>query len=89
MPTSPKVIIFIFLVAITSFFNTASYCPGCTRESYGLPLTHYELPGWDLSGPIPDYRIVYTGLILDLILWYLVSCGVVSLISQKRKSSKK
>ena len=88
-PTPSKITIFIILVFITSVFNLASSCPGCTRAAYGLPLALYELPGCEPmpETSCPDYRISHTGLVIDLILWYLVSCVIVTLVKQQRKKN--
>ena len=91
MPTLPKILIFIILVVLTSVFNLAAYCPGCTRASYGFPVALYTLPGCELTSippGCPGYEISYTGVAIDLVFWYLVSCGVVALV-KKYKPTKK
>ncbi|HLC67727.1 MAG TPA: hypothetical protein VJI12_02480 [archaeon] len=89
LPTISRIFIFLVLILVTSVFNLATYCPGCTRASYGFPFALYELPGWDLYGPMPGYRILYSGLMVDIVIWYIVSCAVVSIVSQRRKKPDK
>jgi hypothetical protein len=85
-PTIWKVTIFIVLLILTSVFNYATYCPGCTRAAYGFPLALYELPGCEpVSVGCPGYRVVYSALIVDLIFWYLVSCVILWIFGRTRK----
>ena len=87
-PTIWKIMIFLLFLIITSVFNLATQCPGCTRAAHGFPLTLYELPGCEPTPPFfecPKYRLVYSGLLFNLIFWYLVSCGFIILYIKIRK----
>lgn len=87
-PDWKKIVIFVVLIVIVSIPNLATYCPGCTRESHGFPLGLYELPGCEPTPPTfkcPEYRMVYSGLVVDIVFWYLISCLIIRIYYKIRK----
>jgi len=85
-PTISKIIISVAIIVLTSLRNSATYCPGCTREAYGFPLTLYELPGCEpVSVGCPSYAIVYIGLLVDIVFWYIISSLLIWLYYKVKK----
>ena len=87
-PTIGKIIILIVAIVLTSIFNTATFCPGCTQAAFGFPFTIYEVPGCEPVPPsfeCPGARIVYSGLIFNLAIWYIVSCLIMFVINKLKK----
>ena len=75
-PTKARILLTIFLVIVFSFFSgQRTDGSGCTKYFYGLPaeIYHTDFTGPGCSGT-GDYYIDIIGILLNLILWYPVSC---------------
>lgn len=87
-PTWKKIVIFIILTIVFSVVNTERNCKvfgGVCPKSYGFPFAVYSLSG-AVGEPI-NYQLNYISIILNIIIWYLVSC-LILWIYGKIKSKK-
>jgi len=88
--TKWKVILFIFLIILSSFPHYPSMEKGDISGGeciiFGYPMTFYDSYMGIECFAQPDYN--YLGLISNLIFWYLVSCLVIFSYSKIKKIKK-
>ncbi|MFH0832638.1 MAG: hypothetical protein V1900_02895 [Candidatus Aenigmatarchaeota archaeon] len=74
-----KVVLTLILLIASSVPDISVQCPGCVREAHGFPLDLYGLPGCEPTptSNCPGYMIHYSGLLVDVIFWYLIACLII------------
>ncbi len=78
-PTLLKIIIFIILCLGVWFL---AVFPGGEYFARGFPLLYYERGASQLGGSGWS-KIHYVSAIIDILILYLVSCGIFSLVKRK------
>ena len=82
-PTIANVILFLILIAISVLFSK-----NLTYGYGGWPLYFWPIKSFGVAGftgfeTAPPFLIL--NFIIDIIFWYLVSCGIVSLYNKFKK----
>lgn len=77
-PNWKKNLIVLIFISFSYFFKVnclpAEMLGAC--EEYGFPMAYLEMSSGDFAY-IPQYFILWFGLIMDLIFWYFVSSGII------------
>jgi hypothetical protein len=80
-PTISKVILFIILLTLVVVL---AIFPGGEWQGYGFPLYYLEhYYGLTPTGDYSSWDWHYLNLVIDLIVWYVVSCGILTLFKRK------
>ena len=87
-PTLTKIIIFLLLMGGLNYLIISSTHVLDARILVGSPLGFWPIGGFMIQTNGPNPPIVefsWTNFIIDIIFWYLVSCGVVTIYHKIRK----
>jgi hypothetical protein len=89
-PTIMKILILIILFGLSSIFiYPVSITPGMHNEgTRGLPLPFYNCITSVGVLPVVACGFIYPFLIVDILIWYLVSCLMIIWIYNKVKKKK-
>ncbi|MFH1445527.1 MAG: hypothetical protein ABIF08_03545 [Nanoarchaeota archaeon] len=90
-PTIAKIVLFLILFLVTSVLNNMSlfFATCCDLgTNYGFPIAFYGYGGGPplLHGQQTPSYFNISILILDILIWYLVSCGIAGLYHKIRKN---
>jgi hypothetical protein len=53
-------------------------------EAHGLPISYFRMSSRDFVYG-PEYSVLWLGLVVDLVFWYLVASAIVFALMQSRK----
>ena len=86
-PTIGKVILFLILMGGLNYLIISTTYVSDARIVIGSPLGFWPIGSFYLqSGDIPPIvEFSWVNFIIDIIFWYLISCGIVSLYRIIRK----
>ena len=78
-PDWRKIVIFVIIFLITSFLR--NFYKGLeVSTKYGFPIIFYN---WDYYAKTTEFNFV--GILVDLIIWYLLSCFIVWIFDKVKK----
>ena len=89
-PTVVKIILFLILMGGLNCLVISTTHILDARILTGLPLGFYPIGGfmlWEDHPPPPTVEFSWTNFVIDMVFWYLVSCGTVALYHKLRKTS--
>lgn len=81
-PAIGKMILFLILMGGLNYWIISTTFILDARVLVGLPLGFYPVGGfmmWEDAPPPPTVEFSWTNFIVDVVFWYLVSCGVIAL----------
>jgi hypothetical protein len=87
-PTIAKIIIFLLLMGGLNYLIISSTYILDARILVGLPLGFWPIGSfmmWPNAPTPPTVEFSWINFIIDIVFWYLVSCGVVALYHTIRK----
>ena len=94
-PTIVKVAIFLLLMGGLNYLIISSTRIFDARILVGLPLGFWPIGGFMVAPGMPEPPTIefsWVNFIIDIIFWYLISCGVVAMLAgvnlQRRKRQK-
>ena len=77
-PDWRKVLVVLIFIGFSYFFKVdclpVEMLGVC--EEYGFPMPYLRIGSGDFAY-IPQYSIMWLGLITDLVFWYLISSGII------------
>ena len=86
-PSIAKIIIFVILMAVTSIPSNILISGADIGINHGFPLNFYGYgggPALQSGQPVPSYFYALN-LIIDLRIWYIVSCAIIECCNKKKK----
>jgi hypothetical protein len=87
-PTITKIIIFLLLMGGLNYWVISSTRVLDARILVGLPLGFWPVGsfmGWPNASTPSTVEFSWVNFIIDVVFWYLVSCGVVALYHKIKK----
>ena len=88
IPSISKILLTIFMLVLSWFYIYESHISiDAGFIGRGFPLPFYRIEGITIAGSIGP-KILLPGLIIDLIIYYLISILVVFIYSNMRKNEK-
>ena len=85
IPDWKKILIAPILLGLTYLYVVnCSHGGVFTCEAYGLPMSYLRMFSGDFVF-YPEYSILWLGLAVDIVFWYLVSCAIVFGLVRSRK----
>ncbi|MEK6953065.1 MAG: hypothetical protein AABX29_08690 [Nanoarchaeota archaeon] len=84
-PTKGKIILLMIILVLSFIPHTFSNMFWCHATIIGFPFPFYHsgMSGVECPNPTPSYSIV--GLIINLIIWYLISCVIILVYNKFKK----
>ncbi len=85
-PDLRKVLFVLVFIGFSYLFKGSCLSSGRLGvcEEYGFPMHYLGMNSGDFVY-LPQYSILWAGLAIDLIFWYLVSCLLISVWDKIRK----
>jgi hypothetical protein len=84
-PDWRKILITLAALGLTYFYEVDCSAGGVfTCEAYGLPISYLRMSSGDFVYDL-EYSVLWLGLVVDLVCWYLVSCAVVFALTQSKR----
>ena len=75
-PNWRRILITLVVLGLTYFYEVDCSPGGVfTCEAYGLPTSYLRMSSGDFVYD-PKYAVLWLGLAVDLVFWYLVSCAI-------------
>ena len=90
-PTIGKIILFIILMGGLNWWIISSYVILDAMALVGLPLGFYPIGGfmeWPDKPAPPTLEFSWFNLTIDVLFWYVVSAGTVSLYHEIKKQKR-
>ena len=87
-PTIAKIIIFLLLMGGLNYWIISSTYVLDARILVGIPLGFWPVGSFMARPNVPAPPIVefsWINFIIDVVFWYLISCGVIALYHKTRK----
>ena len=86
-PTKGKIILFLIISILSFIPHVVSNMFWCNATIIGFPFPFYNsgMSGVECPNPIPSYSLV--SLVINLIIWYLISCIVILVYNKRNKST--
>ena len=88
-PTIAKIILFLLLMGGLNYWIISSTYVLDARILVGLPLGFWPIGSFKIwrpnAPPPPTVEFSWINFIIDIVFWYLISCGIVALYHEIRK----
>lgn len=77
-PDWRKILIVLIFMGLSYFFKVDCLQPGMLGacEVYGFPMPYLGMESGDFVY-VPQYSILWLGLIIDFVFWYLISSAII------------
>jgi hypothetical protein len=84
-PDWRRILITLVVLGLTYFYEVDCSPGGVFMcEAHGLPISYFRMSSGDFVYG-PEYSVLWLGLVVDLVFWYLVASAIVFALMQSRK----
>jgi hypothetical protein len=88
-PDWRKIVIMLIFLGLSFLYYHEVGATNVIMVNHGAPLNYFEIAYIRNSGGVeglpPTFEIIYFGLIIDLIIWYILSCFIVWIYDKIKK----
>ena len=75
-PDRVRILTTLIFLGLTYFYKVDCSAGVFMCEAYGFPASYFRISSGDFVYH-PEYSVLWVGLVVDLVFWYLVSSGIV------------